>query len=132
MVDVALQSSEEAPVRIMQNKKGVTHEYRKDKNGQYRNKYGHLAPGEQLGFMHSEKNLATKEANRLKKKGGQAKLRDRILDKMPRILDTLITQAIDGDVQDLVYSLVNSIRYCQAFEAQRSQTEGRCLNSSST
>ena len=47
--------------------------YRKDKNGQYRNKYGHLAPGEQLGFMHSEKNLATKEANRLKKKGGQAK-----------------------------------------------------------
>jgi hypothetical protein len=93
-----METNTEPDSKILTNNKGVTYTYYKDKHGLYRNEKGHLAPGSNLARVKAEKNMLTREANRLKKKGGQAKLRDMALEHMPAIIRKLAEMAKDGDV----------------------------------
>jgi hypothetical protein len=93
-----METNVEPESKILTNNKGVTYTYYKDKHGLYRNEKGHLAPGSNLARVKAEKNMLTREANRLKKKGGQAKLRDMALEHMPAIIRKLAEMAKDGDV----------------------------------
>jgi hypothetical protein len=84
--------------KYMVNGKGERTLYNLYPDGLYRSEKGHLAPGSNLARAKRTKRLATMEANKLKRKGGQAKLRDMALEHMPAIIKKLAEMAKDGDV----------------------------------